>query len=145
MTRAVAARASEWPSIRLGLVVAAAALLAAVVVGVVQALTEEEPEPRLVLVERCLRREKLLEVRRLRDDPIAVEARGGALATRVAGNGLHLAIAGSEDEAEKLAGFYRDVGGPLVGKLEQRRLYVFLWEGVATPTQRQTVYDCTNY
>ena len=34
------------------------------------------------------------------------------------------------------------VAGELTGKLERRGKVVYVWEGVASPTQRQTMYDC---
>jgi hypothetical protein len=30
----------------------------------------------------------------------------------------------------------------LAGRLERRGKVVYVWEGVSTPTQRQTMYDC---
>jgi hypothetical protein len=75
-------------------------------------------------------------------DPIAASARGGWVATRVEGNGVHAAIAHSTSEAERLADLYKSVGGQLTGRLERRGKVVYVWEGVASPTQRQTMYDC---
>jgi hypothetical protein len=144
MTSTQDQRVSEWPSLSLGLVLAAALALAVFVAGGAAALLEDEPT-RIALVEQCLRREKLLEVGPARNDPIAAEADGGALATRIEGNGLHLAIAGSEREAVRIAGLYRAVSADLAGRLEQRRFYVLLWEGASTPNQRQAVYDCIVY
>jgi hypothetical protein len=137
-------RDAEWPSVRLALVVAATLALAILGVGSAVALVEDEPT-RLELVRRCLRQEKLLEVRAARDDPIAREASGGALATRVEGNGLHLSIAASDEEARRIARLYRNIAGVLTGRLEQRRTYVFLWEAESTSAQRQAVYDCLVY
>jgi hypothetical protein len=134
-------RASEWPSIRLGL--AGACLLVALAVAAWAAETASTDEPsRLAQTERCLRREKLLDVRPPKRDPIAAEAGDGALATRVEGNGLHILLAGSEREAARLAAAYRQIGGELRGRLEVRDTVVYVWEGAATPTQRQTAYDC---
>jgi hypothetical protein len=137
-------RAAEWPSLRLALAVAATLALTILGGGSAVAVLEDEPT-RFELVEQCLRREKLLEVRPARDDPIAREASGGAIATRVEGNGLHLAIGASEQEAERIAGFYRAVSRHLSGRLEHRRVYVFVWEAQSTSAQRQAVYDCLVY
>jgi hypothetical protein len=101
-----------------------------------------EETPPLELTVRCLTREKLLDVRPATDDPIAESASRGAIATRVEGLGVHVAIARSESEAERLAGYYESVASELEGRLEQRGKVVYLWEGVASPTQRQTMYDC---
>jgi hypothetical protein len=141
MTETAADRRGEWPSLRMGLLVAAVASMLVVGAGTAEAVLEDEPS-RLDRVSECFRREKLLEVTQA-NDPIAEEADGGALATRVEGNGLHVAIAGSEAQAAEILRLYRQVGGSLRGRLEQRARYVYLWEGVATPTQRQTAFDCT--
>ena len=66
----------------------------------------------------------------------------GWVATRVEGNGVHVAIARSTDEAERLVELYQSVAGELTGKLERRGKVVYIWEGVSSPTQRQTMYDC---
>jgi hypothetical protein len=144
MSFASTVRVSEWPSLRLGFLAATTMLVLVFVGGGTAALLEDEPS-RFERVEQCLRREKLLDVAPTTGGPIAAEAGGGALATRIEGNGLHLAIADSEEEAQRIIGLYRAVSGPLAGRLEQRRAYVFLWEGVATPTQRQIVYECTGF
>jgi hypothetical protein len=142
VTETAADRRGEWPSLRLGLLVAGVAAALLVAAGSAEALLEDEPT-RLERAAACFRREKLLEVVPATNDPIAQGANGGALATRVEGNGLHVAIAGSEAEAAEIIGRYRTVAGSLRGRLEQRARYVYLWEGVATPTQRQTAFDCT--
>jgi hypothetical protein len=139
----VADRRGEWPSLRMGLLAAAVLAALVVAVGSTDALLEDELPPRIDRVAGCFRREKLLEVAPATNDPIALEAQQGALATRVEGNGLHVAIAGSEAEAAELVSLYHMVAGNLTGRLEQRARYVYLWEGVATPTQRQTAFDCT--
>jgi hypothetical protein len=131
----------EWRYLRWALV-AIAALLAFEVTGWLVYRAVHEETPPLELTVRCLTREKMLEVQAVTDDPIAQSASRGALATRVEGNGVHVSIAGSNSEAERLGGYYTDVAGDLAGKLEQRGKVVYLWEGVATPTQRQTMYDC---
>jgi hypothetical protein len=135
------ARASEWPSIRLGLAGACLLVVLAFAAWAVETASTDEPS-RLAQTERCLRREKLLDVRPVKPDPIAAEASAGALATTVEGNGLHVLLARSKREAARLAAAYRQIGGELRGRLEVRDTVVYVWEGAATPTQRQTVYDC---
>jgi len=79
------------------------------------------------------------------DDPIASSARGGALATRVEGNGVHVAIAKSDSEAAELADTYRRTAGRRIQlRLEVRGRVVYVWEQPRepSPTQRQTMYDC---
>jgi hypothetical protein len=131
----------EWPYLR-GALIAVAVLLLAQVGGWLVYSAVHEPTTALEETTRCLTREKLLELAPAVGDPIAASADGGWLATRVEGNGVHVAIAGSESEAKRIVGLYRSVGGALRGKLERREKVVYLWEGVSTPTQRQTMYDC---
>jgi hypothetical protein len=76
---------------------------------------------------------------------VAATARGGALATRVEGNGVHVAIATSDAEAAELVASYLETTGRSVElRLERRGHVVYLWEQAVapTPTQRQTMYDC---
>jgi hypothetical protein len=136
-----AERAAEWPSMRIGLAGAVALVVLALVNSAVSAVLEDEI-PLVDRVARCLRQEKLLQVGPVSRDPIAANARRGALATRIEGNGVHIAITASEREAAAIAQRYQAVAGPLIGRLELRGVYVYLWEGLATPTQRQTVFDC---
>ena len=121
---------------------ALAAIVALQVVGwlVYRAVHEETPPLQETI--RCLTREKLLVLDSAAVDPIAGSARGGWVATRVEGNGVHAAIAHSTSEAERLVGLYQSVAGELTGKLERRGKVVYVWEGVSSPTQRQTMYDC---
>ena len=135
------ARDWEWRYLRRALVAIAAVLALEVAGWLVHRAVHEETPP-LELTARCLTREKMLEVQPTTNDPIAATASSGSVATRVEGNGVHVAITGSKSEAERLFGYYTSVGGELTGKLEQRGKVVYLWEGVATPTQRQTMYDC---
>ena len=130
----------EWRYLR-GAFAALAAVIALQIVGWLVYRVVHEETPPLQETVRCLTREKLLELTAA-TDPIAASARGGWVATRVEGNGVHAAIAGSTDEAERLVELYQSVAGDLTGKLERRGKVVYIWEGVSTPTQRQTMYDC---
>ena len=99
----------------------------------------------LELTEKCLRREKLLTIESLDGDTIAESARGGALATRVEGNGVHLAIATSDSEAAELAKEYlRTTGRQIDLRLDVHGRVLYVWEAPQRPTasQRQTMYDC---
>ena len=99
----------------------------------------------LELTEKCLRREKLLTIESLDGDTIAESARGGALATRVEGNGVHLAIATSDSEAAELANEYlRTAGRQIDLRLDVHGRVLYVWEAPQRPTasQRQTMYDC---
>lgn len=131
----------EWRYLR-GALLALAVVLALQVGGWLVYRAVHQRTPPLELTVRCLTREKLLELGPATGDPIAASAREGWVATRIEGNGVHIAIAGSGPEAERIMELYQMVGGTLAGKLERRGRVVYLWEGVSSPTQRQTVYDC---
>jgi hypothetical protein len=134
-------REREWPGVRIGLLAAAALVVLAFVSWGAEAAFTEKPS-RLADTLRCLQAEKLLDVDPVQRDPIAARASGGALATRVEDNGVHILLVRSGREAVRLADAYRRVGGDLSGRLEIRGRVLYLWEGDSTPTQRQTVYDC---
>jgi hypothetical protein len=75
-------------------------------------------------------------------DPISNTASAGSLRVTVEGSEVIVSLAKSEEEAAGIEGQYRAIGGNLSGRLERRGRSVYLWQGVATPTQRQTMYDC---
>ncbi len=132
----------EWPYLRVAFLVVGALIAAQLVGWGVYSIVHEEPAP-LPLIENCLRREKLLEITSVGRDPIALDASGGALATRVEGNGVHVLVGRNEQEMLDAAADYRQVSvDNLDGRLEVRGRVLYLWEGVASPTQRQTMYDC---
>ena len=130
----------EWPYLRAALVAVAALVLLQIGGWILYSHVHEETPPLRETI-RCLTREKRLELTPARD-PIAASAKAGWVATRVEGNGVHVAIARSESEADRLVDLYRSVAGELTGRLERRGNVVYLWEGVSTPTQQQTMYDC---
>jgi hypothetical protein len=130
----------EWRYLR-GALVALSVIVALQIAGWLVYRVVHEETPPLSETIRCLTREKLLELTPA-TDPIAASARGGWVATRVEGNGVHVAIARSTSEAERIVDLYRSVAGELTGKLERRGKVVYIWEGVSSPTQRQTMYDC---
>jgi hypothetical protein len=138
------AHAEEWRYLRVACALVAL-LVAAEVVGWLAYRSRPHGPSALELTEKCLRREKLLPIESIGDDPIASTARGGAIATRVEGNGVHVAIAKSEAEAAELADAYlRTAGRRIRLRLEVRGRVVYVWEQSRepTPTQRQTMYDC---
>ncbi len=75
-------------------------------------------------------------------DPIADSAGAGSLRATIETNGVTLALAKTEAEAEKIERYYQAVGTNLEGRLERRGRSVFLWDRVSSPTQRQGMYDC---
>ena len=111
------------------------------VASALESASSNQPS-RYAQTERCLTHEKLLAVTPADRDAIAATAHDGALAMRIEGNGVHILIGRSAKEAERLAAAYRRVSGPLTGRLEVRGVNVHVWEGVATPDQRQVLYDC---
>ena len=139
------ARASDdWRYLRVAFLVVLAFAVAQLAGWLVYRTVSDETTA-LSETEQCLRREKLLPVASVRDDPVARSARGGALATRVEGNGVHVAIATSDAEAAAIVAAYLETTGRNVEtRLERRGRVVYLWEQALppTPTQRQTMYDC---
>jgi hypothetical protein len=136
--------AEDWGYLRVGFAVVLVLVVVELAGWLVYRSVHHGPTA-LALTEKCLRREKLLQIEPLRDDPVAGTARGGALATRVEGDGVHVAIARSDAEAAKLVAAYLDTTGRNVEiRLDRRGHVVYLWEQAVppTPTQRQTMYDC---
>ena len=134
----------DWPYLRVAFMVVLAFVVAQLAGWIVYRAVRHEPTA-LSLTDRCLRREKLLRVGPVLDDPVAGSAHGGALATRVEGNGVHVAIATSDAEAAALVATYLETAGRNVEtRLERRGRVIYLWEQALapTPTQRQTMYDC---
>lgn len=134
------AAAAEWPYVRGGLIAVAALFAAALVGWAIQAATYEDSGFRLV--KKCLTNEKGLVLEETRD-LIARSASLGAFRTVAETNGVTVSVAANRKEAERIVAAYRSVGGELTGRLEQRRRLVYLWDRVASPTQRQTMFDCT--
>jgi hypothetical protein len=138
------AHADEWRYLRAACVVVAVIVVAEITGWLVYRSVHHGPTP-LELTAKCLRREKLLPVESAGDDPIAATASGGALATRVEGNGVHVAIATSDREAAELANAYLHTQGRRIElRLDVRGRVVYVWEAPTRPTvtQRQTMYDC---
>jgi hypothetical protein len=98
--------------------------------------------PRIELTIRCLTRERGLTIVSGEHDSLAESASGGWIATTVEGSRVHISLTGSEKEAARIAAGYRTVSDIVPGQLEQRGNHVYLWDGPASPTQRQTLYDC---
>lgn len=135
--------ASEWRYLRAACVVVVLLGLAQLGGWLVYRAVHHAPTP-LELTEKCLRREKLLTVEPTTAG-IAATARGGALATRVDGNGVVILFAKSNEEAAELSADLRRTEGREIDlRLEPRGRVVYVWEEPKRPTvnQRQTMYDC---
>ena len=136
--------ADEWPYLRAACGLVVVLVVAELAGWIVYRSVHHEPTA-LELTEKCLRREKLLPVESIEGDAIASRARGGALGTRVEGNGVHVAIATSDEEAAELANAYLQTSGRKIAiRLDVRGRVIYVWEAVRlpSPTQRQTMYDC---
>ncbi len=132
---------ADWAFVRIGAIVAAAVVTAQLAGGIGYAVIHDDPLPRDVALV-CLEREKGLVVRTDVPDPIAGTAAGGALATDVEGNGVVVVFASSTRQAAELMRLYEAgaVIRPL--QLEIRGNVVLHFHRPASPTQRQTLYDC---
>lgn len=131
---------SEWRFLCAGLVAVGALMVAAVVGWAIDTSRYEDPGFREL--KRCLVEEKGAPVADTRD-PVARSAELGALDTVIETNRVTVAVAGDETAARRLASSYRAVGGDLGQRLELRGRTVYLWERPPSPTQRQTMFDCT--
>jgi hypothetical protein len=131
---------TEWSYLRHGSI-AVLALVAAALIGwgIDSALWEDSGFAKL---SRCLTVEKELTLETPRD-PIAQSAELGAVRTVVETNGVTVAVASGTKSAERIIASYHAIAGDLQGRLEQRGRLVYLWDRPASPTQRQTMYDCT--
>jgi hypothetical protein len=131
---------AEWKYLRGGFVVVALLVTAALVGWGVQTAVWEDPA--FEETARCLVNEKSAAVETTRD-PIARSADLGALDTVIETNHVTVSVASSSERAERIVESYRSVGGELGERLELRGRTVYLWERPPSPTQRQTLFDCT--
>jgi hypothetical protein len=131
---------AEWRYLRGGFVVVALLVTAALVGWGVQTAVWEDPA--FDETTRCLVNEKSAAVETTRD-PIARSADLGALDTVIETNHVTVSVASSSERAERIVESYRSVGGELGERLELRGRTVYLWERPPSPTQRQTLFDCT--
>jgi len=130
----------EWLAVRIALGVVG--LIVVAVLGAWKVDDTRHPRPtRLAQTVACLEGHGLTPVVPA-GDPLSSTARAGSLRVTVEGSEVIVSLAKSWEEAARIERGYRLVGGDLEGRLERRGRYVFLWQGIATPTQRQTMYDC---
>jgi len=131
---------SEWAFLRAGLVAVALLIVAALIGWSVQTAVYEDQGFQNVV--KCLANEKGATLDTPRD-PIAQSAELGALRTVIETNGVTVSVASNANSAERIVAAYQTVAGDLTGRLEQRGRLVYLWDRPASPTQRQTLFDCT--
>lgn len=131
---------NEWVFLRAGLFAVAVLVLGALVGWGASTVTYDDPA--FQKMSKCLVNEKgaTLETPR---DPIASSAELGALRTVVETNGVTAAVAGNASKARRIADAYRSVGGDLGERVELRGRTVYLWDRPPSPTQQQTMFDCT--
>ena len=132
---------AEWAYVRGGLLVVATLLAAAVVGWGVYGAVHEDATA-FELMTNCLLYEKHKALGRPAD-PIARSAELGALRTLIETNGVTVSVSSSSKEAARIVAAYRLVGGGLGPRVEQRGGTVYLWDRAPSPTQRQTLFDCT--
>ena len=131
---------TEWSYLRVGFAAVALLVVAALVGWGIQTAVWEDPA--FEKTQRCLVNEKGAAVEPSRD-PIARSAELGAFDTVIETNRVTVSVAGSTEGAERVVAAYRSVGGELGERLELRGRTVYLWERSPSPTQRQTLFDCT--
>lgn len=132
----------EWAYLRAGLVAVAVLLVVAVVGWRVQQAVGDEAATALERTTICLRYEKHATIQ-TSVDPVARSADEGALRTVIETNAVTMSIASSPEEAGRIMSAYRAVAPELGARLELRGRTVYLWERPPSPTQRQTLFDCT--
>jgi Flp pilus assembly pilin Flp len=129
----------EWPYLRAGFIAVMILVVAALIGwGIDSAFWEDKAFEK---VSTCLVNEKGATLETTHD-PIALSAELGALRTVIETNGITVSVASDAKSAEKLVAAYHSVGGELEGRLERRGRMVYLWDRPASPTQRQTMFDC---
>ena len=131
---------TEWRFLRAGLAAVGLLVAAALVGWAVQTARYEDPGFREL--RRCLVEEKGARVEETRD-AVARSAELGALDTVIETNPVTVSVTADETAAERLASSYRAVAGDLGPRLELRGRTVYLWQRPPSPTQRQTMFDCT--
>ena len=131
---------ADWSYLRAGFAGVAVLVAAALAGWGVETATYEDRG--YSELRRCLVDEKGAAVDET-TDPIAESAELGSLRTLIETNGVTVAVASSTARAQRIVANYRSVGGDLGERLELRGRTVFLWDRPPSPTQRQTLYDCT--
>ena len=104
-------------------------------------LTIDTPT-RLEHVIRCLSSEKHIPPIVPAGSPLADSATAGSLRVVVEGNEVIVALVSTTEEGRRLIDYYARLGGSVPGRVERRDLVVYFWLNRASPTQRQTMYDC---
>ena len=109
--------------------------------GILREAVTDEPTT-LELVQTCLT-ERSTPFDGVVDDPIAASAARSALRTTVEGNGVTVALGGSEEDARRIYDAYVAVApADVTQRLERNRKVVLLWDGPPTQSQRDFMVLC---
>jgi hypothetical protein len=132
----------ETRYVLLGVAAVASLLVLQLVGGWIRQAVVDEPS-HLELVEKCLT-ERSVPFEPATGDFVAQSADRGALRTTVEGNGVTIALGGSERDAERVFESYASVAEPDLGaRLDRHRKVVFLWDAPPSVPQRDFAYLCT--
>jgi hypothetical protein len=136
-------RRAERRWVTIGVVLVGSLLAAQAAGGLVREAVTDEPTY-LELVQTCLT-ERDTPFEQVGGDLVAESAERGALRTTVDGNGVTVALGGSERDAARVRAAYASVTTEDVvrTRLEQRRKVVLLWDSPPTAAQRDFIYLCT--
>jgi hypothetical protein len=135
-----AAASGEWPYLRAGFIAVSTLVAAALIGWAIDSVLWEDRA--LEKVSACLVNEKGLPLDTPRD-AIAQSAELGALRTVIETNGVTISVASNRESAERIVAAYSRIADDLEeGRLERRGRLVYLWDRPASPTQRQTLFDC---
>jgi hypothetical protein len=131
---------TEWRWVIVGLVGAGLLIVGQFAGGAIHEAVSPRPSY-LEKVQTCLT-ERSTAYEAVTSDPIASSAHRGALRTSVGGNGVTVALGGSEADAKRIYGDYASVAAP-GPRLEQQRKVVFLWDQAPTADQHEFMVLCT--
>jgi hypothetical protein len=131
---------SDWAFLRAGFVAVGLLIVAALVGWAVETARYEDRG--FQELTRCLVEEKGLPIKAT-PDVIALTADLGALDTVIETNPVTVSVSSTAEKAEEIVALYRTVGGDLGTRVELRGRTVYLFEAPPSPTERQTLFDCT--
>jgi hypothetical protein len=130
----------ERPTVLVALVCVSALL----VLGVAGSLLSPDPT-RFDLFRSCLGSKKGLSLGDVSERDAIARSGKDATQTTIEGNPVTIVNASDTGSAIRIERDYEAVGADApAGRLERRGPLVYVWAGPASPTQRQTVYDCAD-
>ena len=112
------------------------------VLGAIGSLFSPDPT-RFALFRHCLTVQKHLSLGEVSERDAIARSGTDSIQTVIEGNPVTIVKASGTSDAIRIERDYEAVGaGSPLGRLERRDPLIYLWGGPASPTQRQTVYDC---